>query len=130
MSDLEEAGDPNHKCGENRKMYVPLAFQNLEDLEESAHIDALYKVLNLAREHAAWLVMNMARTNSPAQITPRTAALALDLDEEELAEELGLSFTAQTVVDHAIKSQGDDGYIGKAIEAAFRLELSGFSINE
>ncbi|MFF4610349.1 hypothetical protein ACFY1Q_11860 [Streptomyces albidoflavus] len=123
MSDFEATGDPNHKCGEDCKMYVPLAFQNLEDLEESEHIDALYKILNLAREHAAWLVLNLARASSPVQITPRTAALALDLDEDELLDELGQTFTAMTLVDHAIKSQGEDGYVGKAIEAAFRIEL-------
>lgn len=124
MSDLEEAGNPDHKCDEGcTKSYVPLEFQDLEDLEESAHIDTLYDVLNLAREHSAWLVLNMARSHSPVQITPRTAALALDLDEAELLEELGPNFTAMTLVDHAIESQGEDGYVGKAIEAAFRIEL-------
>lgn len=131
MSDLEKAGNPDHKCGEDCEPYVPLAFQVLEGLEESAHIDTLYEVLDLAREHAAWLVLCLARAEvTTVRITPRTAALALDMDEDEMVEELGPYFTAATLVDHAIASQGEDGYIGKAIEAAFRMELADLNLSE
>lgn len=131
MSDLEKAGTPNHKCGEDCEPYAPLAYQDLEGLEESAHIDTLYEVLDLAREHAAWMVLCLARAGvETIRLTPRSAALTLDLDEEELAEELGRSFTAQTVIDHAIKSQRGDCYVGRALEAAFRMELNGLTTAE
>ncbi|QDH92142.1 hypothetical protein PP629_gp37 [Streptomyces phage Dubu] len=124
MSDLEGL-DPNHVCGDGCQPYVPLIFRDLEDLEESDHIDALYDVLNRTREHGALLFLALNRVAPTYRLPARTAALLLDLDEAELDHELGHqpNYALGDVVAFAVESQGTDGYVGKAMEALFRLEL-------
>jgi hypothetical protein len=123
MSDLEALGD--HECGDGCLPYVPLLYQELEDLEESEHIDALYALLERTREHAALLTLALARAETDVRVPARTAALLLDLDEMELDCELGHApnHAPEEIVAYAIEAQGSDGYVGKAMEALFRLEL-------
>ncbi|WP_330478653.1 hypothetical protein OG301_26605 [Streptomyces platensis] len=132
MSDLEAIGDPNHVCGEACAPYVPLAGRDLEDLEESDHIDALYAELNMAREHAALLILALARANSGLSFPARAAAVLLDLDEEEIHHELGPDqpHSATDVVNYAIRTQREDGYVGKALKALFRIDLASLDESE
>ncbi|WP_432118512.1 hypothetical protein [Streptomyces sp. bgisy032] len=125
MSDLDAYGDPNHECTDACGPYEPLTDRDLEDLEESAHIDALYEVLNLAREHAALMFLTLAKHESGLLVTPRTAAVLLDISEEELAAVLGDKLhPIGDIVSHAIAVDGEDGYIGKAMLALFAAELN------
>jgi hypothetical protein len=123
VSDLEALGE--HDCGDGCLPYVPMEFQELERLDESEHIDALYALLERTREHAALLTLALAREETPVRLPARTAALLLDLDEMELDCELGheANYAPEEVVAYAIEAQGGDGYVGKAMEALFRLEL-------
>lgn len=127
MSDFAASNDPEHECGDACQPVVPLLYRELEDLEESEHIDALYEVLNLAREHAALVLLALARSGADVHFMARSAAVLLDLDEEELTHEQtpGKPFTASDVVDYAIKAHGEDGYVGQAMETLFRLQLDG-----
>lgn len=130
MSELESLGDPDHVCDEGCLPYEPLASQDLECLEESEHIDALYDILAATREHAALLVLALARAGvEGVKLPARAAAFLLDMDElaiDEAMEEAGLQspYTAGDLVDLSIRTEGENGYIGRAISALFRLELS------
>lgn len=132
MSDLASIGDPDHVCGDACAPYIPLVDRELEDLEESDHIDALYAELNLAREHAALLILALSRMDSGLGFPARAAAVLLDLDEEELFHELGPDqpYAASAVVAYATRSQGEDGYVGKAMEALFRVDLAALNETE
>lgn len=127
MSDFDAINDDNHACDEACLPFVPVTDRDLEDLDESAHIDTLYDVLNLAREHAALMILAVARSGAPVQFPGRSAAVLLDLDEAELNHELGHDqpYTAEEIVNYSIKAHGDDGYVGQAMAALFRLELGG-----
>jgi hypothetical protein len=125
MSDLEALGNPEHKCNDACGPREPLADRDLEDLDESAHIDALYDELNLVREHVALLLLALSQAEDPGvAIPPRGIAVLLDLSETEAENLLGRDrHTPQAIVDHAIRVAGPDGFIGRAMEAQFRAQM-------
>jgi hypothetical protein len=125
MSDLDALGNPEHECDDDCGPREPLADRDLEELDESAHIDALYEELNLVREHAALLLLALSRLEEPGvALPPRGIAVLLDLSETEAVALLGDSYhTPQAVVDHAIRVAGEDGFIGRAMVAMFRAEI-------
>lgn len=125
MSDLDAIGNPEHKCGATCEPHEPLTDRDLETLNESVHIDSLYAELNLVREHAALVLLTLARMDGPSvRLSPRSFAVLLDLSETEAECLLGqLKRTPAEIVDHAVKVAGEDGYIGQAMAALFRLEL-------
>jgi len=129
MSDLEAMGNPEHKCGDTCAPYEPLADRDLESLEESAHIDTLYEELNLVREHVALLVLALSRLEGPTvRLSPRTFAILLDVSETEAACLLGKERQRPAdIVNHAVTVAGEDGYMGQAMAAMFRLELWRFT---
>jgi hypothetical protein len=125
VSDLEALGNPEHKCGDTCRPYEPLADRDLEELEESAHIDALYADLNLVREHVALLLLALAKAETPTvSLAPRSIAILLDLSETEAACLLGSKRqTPNDVVNHAVNVAGEDGYMGQAMAAIFRHQM-------
>lgn len=125
MSDLEALGDPEHKCDDSCAPYEPLTDRDLEELEESAHIDTLYADLNLVREHVALLLLALAKAEEPTvSMGPRSIAILLDLSETEAQCLLGAGRqTPDVIVNHAINVAGEDGYVGQAMAALFRLEM-------
>lgn len=129
MSDLGSLGDPDHVCGDGCAPYIPLACRDLEDLDESDHIDTLYEVLEKTREHAALLLLALSRAGvESVRIPSRAVALLLDMDEEVVEETMddhGISapYPVAEVVDLAVELEGEDGYMGRAITALFRAEL-------
>ncbi|MGW3727298.1 hypothetical protein [Streptomyces sp. NPDC000851] len=124
MSDLDALGNPEHVCGAQCLDHEPLTDRDLESLEESAHIDALYAELNLVREHCALMFLALAEQGAPVVVTPRAASVMLDLSESELCALLGNTHhKPQAVVDHAIRVAGEDGYIGRAMVALMRAQL-------
>ncbi|MFD3573820.1 hypothetical protein [Streptomyces sp. NPDC058644] len=128
MSDLESIGNPDHVCGKDCAPYVPMLDRDLEDLEESEHIDALYAEVDLTREHGALLLLALRNVSpTPVLLPARALAVLLDLDEAELAHEMGAArgFTPAQAIDFAVRAQGEDGYVGRALEAIFRAELAG-----
>lgn len=131
MSDLEAVGNPDHVCDEGCAPYMPLAFQELEELDESDHIDALYDVLDTTREHAALMLLALSRVDvEVVRIPARAAAFLLDMDEEVIRNELGPDqpYAVRDVVDLSIRLEEENGYMGRAMAAIFRLELNG--VNE
>ncbi|WP_223772973.1 hypothetical protein [Streptomyces sp. 135] len=116
---------PDHVCDEGCAPHVPLLFRELEDLEESVHIDALYDELNRVRERAAILTVMLPKVADDIRMSTRSAALLLDLDQEELEAELGGEglHPVTKILDYAIRAGGEDGYVGQAMAALFREEL-------
>ncbi|MFE9381745.1 hypothetical protein ACFYMO_00690 [Streptomyces sp. NPDC007025] len=128
MSDFGSVLEPeNHVCDHTCLPYAPIASRNLESMEESEHIDALYEDLNLVREHAALLLLAIAEADAAITIPARTAAALLDLDEEGLREDLGGAnrYSPAEIRDQAIRDQREDGYVGRAMEVRFKLSLEG-----
>ena len=125
MSDLDAMGNPEHKCDATCEPHEPLTDRDLETLDESAHIDALYEELNLVREHVALVLITLAKLKDPTiRLSPRTFAVLLDLSETEAACLLGEGRrTPKEIVDHAVNVSGEDGYVGQAMAALFRLEI-------
>ncbi|KOG22020.1 hypothetical protein [Streptomyces viridochromogenes] len=125
MSDLDALGNPEHECDEGCGPYEPQADRNLEDLDESAHIDALYEELNLVREHVALLLLALAQVEGPTiGLQPRGISVLLDLSQTEAEALLGRKHhDPQAVVNHAISVAGEDGYVGRAMEAVFRAQI-------
>jgi len=125
MSDFDAATNPEHKCTPLCAPYEPLIERDLESLNESAHIDALYAELNLVREHAALLMLALSQdTGCGVTMGPRTAAILLDMSETEAAEALGEKrHSSAVLVDHAISVGGEGGYIGQAMTALFTVQL-------
>lgn len=125
MSDFEALSNPNHECGKDCRPHEPMASRDMEALEESAHIDALYSELNLVREHATMLILALSRASDEVRLPVRSAAILLDLDEDEAFEALGpvQPYRAADVVNYAIQSGGEDGYIGRAMAAIFAAQL-------
>lgn len=125
MSEFDGIGDPDHVCDEACGPYVPLEERDLEGLNESDHIDALYDLLDRTREHAALLLLALQRAGSQVCIPARSAAFLLDLDQEVLGEVLRgqPGFTPEGLVDLSVALDGEDGYVGEAMAALFRLEL-------
>jgi predicted protein tyrosine phosphatase len=122
----EYAGqDPDHVCDADCGPYVPLEFRDLEDLDESDHIDALYDVLDRTRQRAALMILALPGVDENVRLSTRTAALLLDLDQEELEHELGGRGMkpVRDILDFAVRAYGPAGYIGEAMEALFRQEL-------
>lgn len=122
----EYAGqDPDHVCDEACEPYVPLESRDLEDLDESDHIDALYDVLARTRQRAALLVLALPAVAEDIRLSTRSAALLLDLDQAELEHELGGRGMqpVRGILNFAIRAYGPAGYIGEAMEALFRQEL-------
>jgi predicted protein tyrosine phosphatase len=119
------AQDPDHVCDDGCGPYVPLEFRDLEDLDESAHIDALYDVLDRTRQRAALMILALPGVNENIRLATRAAALLLDLDQAELEHELGGRglMPVRDILDFAIRAYGEGGYIGEAMEALFRQEL-------
>ncbi|MFE4719141.1 hypothetical protein ACFRLW_22375 [Streptomyces sp. NPDC056728] len=112
--------------GQDPDTYVPLLYRDLEDLEESEHIDALYDILERTRQRAALLVLALPGVAEGVRLHTRAAALLLDLDQAELEHELGGRGMkpVRDILDFAIRAYGDDGYVGEAMEALFRQELA------
>lgn len=125
MSDFAALTDPNHVCGNGCRPHLPLASRDLESLEESAHIDALYDELNLVREHATLMLLALSRASDEVRIPVRSVAVLLDLDEEKAFEALGPDqpYRAADVVSYAIQTTGEDGYVGRAMSAVFAAQL-------
>lgn len=109
---------------------MPLVSQELEELDESDHIDALYDVLDTTREHAALMLLVLARAGADNICIPaRAAAFLLDMDEEVILNELGPDqpYAVRDVVDLSIRLEEENGYMGRAMAAIFRLELNGMN---
>ncbi|MFF8473855.1 hypothetical protein [Streptomyces sp. NPDC015414] len=125
MSDFAAMGNPEHKCDDACGPYEPIADRDLEDLEESAHIDTLYAELNLVREHVALLLLVLSKVTAPTiTLGPRSIAVLLDLSETEAQALLGTDLQRpEAIVNHAIHVSGEDGYMGQAMQAMFRMEL-------
>jgi predicted protein tyrosine phosphatase len=122
----EYAGqDPDHVCDDGCGPYVPLESRDLEDLDESVHIDTLYDVLDRTRQRTALLILALPGVNENIRLATRAAALLLDLDQAELEHELGGRglMPVRDILDFAIRAYGEGGYIGEAMEALFRQEL-------
>lgn len=131
MSDLEALGNPEHKCGDTCRPYEPLADRDLEELEESDHIDALYEDLNLVREHAALMILALQKHAPHIRFSIRTLAVLLDLSESEATCLLGTSSQApDAVVNHAVNVAGEDGYVGLAMAAIFRHQMLAMRVVE
>lgn len=125
MSDLEALGNPEHECSDTCDPYEPLTDRDLETLEESAHIDTLYAELNLVREHVALLFLALAQAEAPSvAMGPRSIAILLDLSETEAVCLLGSERRIpKDIVDHAVNVAGEDGYVGQAMAALFRVQM-------
>ncbi|MFM9629547.1 hypothetical protein ACKI10_18205 [Streptomyces galilaeus] len=124
MSDLESLGDPDHQCTELCGPYQETAERNLEALDESSHIDALYDDLNLVREHAGLLFLALDRQAPGFTLPVRSVAILLDMDENDVAAALGEApVRARDVVAFAIEYAGEEGYVGQSMTACFRHQL-------
>ncbi|MCX4572316.1 hypothetical protein OHB41_03765 [Streptomyces sp. NBC_01571] len=124
MSDLESLGNPEHKCSDACGPYEPLADRDLESLEESAHIDTLYAELNLVREHAALMFLALQAHAPDLRVPVRTLSVLLDLSEVEAVCLLTSEpQTPEVVVQHAVNVAGEDGYVGQAMAAVFRVQM-------
>jgi hypothetical protein len=117
----------DHECDETcHAPYVPVEFLGLESLPESEHIDALYDILNRSREFAALVFIGMSQTHPDATLSTRAAAYLLDMDQEDMESELDpdAPHPVSTIVDTAVRQEGEHGYVGQALEALFREQLS------
>lgn len=124
MSDLEALGNPEHRCTDACGPYEPLADRDLESLEESAHIDTLYEELNLVREHAALMFLALQKHTPGFGIPVRSVAVLLDISETEAVCLLGAQRQrVDDVVTHAVNVAGEDGYMGLAMAAVFRVQM-------
>lgn len=124
MSEFD-AQRPGHVCGEGCAPYVEVMYQELEKLDESDHIDALYDILNRTRERAALMLLGLSSQVDNIRLSTRAAALLLNLDQEELEHAMGGAglYPLTGILDHAIRAQGEEGYVGLAMEALLRQEL-------
>ena len=124
-SDFDALADEEHVCGEDCGPMVPLADLELEDLSETEHIDALYSLLNLVREHATLMLVKLADGESNVTIPGRTAALFLDLNEAALAFTLGSPgpYSVEDVLAVDVAVNGEEGYAGRARSAIFAYQL-------